>query len=75
MSRRCAAACASAAEMPLMRILVLSLKARPASSLRTCLISESTSSATDSLALMCPSSAYATAQASRLCLARVRPQR
>ena len=52
MSRRCAAACASAAEIPITRILGLSLRARPASSLRTCLMSESTSSATDSLALM-----------------------
>ena len=34
------------------RILVLSLRSRPASSRRTCLMSESTSSATESLALM-----------------------
>ncbi len=50
--RRCAAACASAAEIPLTRILVLSLRAGPASFLRTCLRSESTSIATDRLALM-----------------------
>ena len=47
-SRRCAAVCASAAEIPLTRILVLSLRSRPASSRRTCLMSESTSSATES---------------------------
>jgi len=51
-SRRCAAVCASAAEIPLTRILVLSLRSRPASSRRTCLMSESTSSATESFALM-----------------------
>ena len=52
-SMRCAEACASAAEIPLTRILVLSkLRANPASSLSTCLISESTSRATDSFALM-----------------------
>jgi hypothetical protein len=51
--QRCAAVCASAAEIPLTtRILVLSLKSRPASSRRTCLMSESTSSATESLDLM-----------------------
>ena len=44
-----------------------SLRSRPASSLRTRLMSESTSSATESLALLQPSSAYATAQASWLC--------
>jgi hypothetical protein len=52
MSRRCEAACASDAEIPLTRILFLSLRARPVSSLRTCLMSESTSRATDGLALM-----------------------
>jgi hypothetical protein len=50
--RRCAAVCASAAEIPLTKILILSLRSRPASSRRTCLMSESTSSATESLALM-----------------------
>jgi hypothetical protein len=51
--QRCAAVCASAAEIPLTtRILVLSLRSRPASSRRTCLMSESTSSATESLDLM-----------------------
>ncbi len=39
-----------------------------------CLMSESTSRAMDSLALM-PSSAYATAHASWLCLLRVRPHK
>ncbi len=50
---RCAAACASAAEIPLTRILVwLKLRASPASSLNACLISERISRAMESFALM-----------------------
>ncbi len=50
---RCAAACASAAEIPLTRILVLlKSRARPASCLNACLMSERTSRATESIALM-----------------------
>jgi hypothetical protein len=41
-SRRCAAACISTAEMPLTRILVLSLRSRSGSSLRLCFVSART---------------------------------
>jgi hypothetical protein len=46
----CAAVCSSAVKIPLTKILVLSFWSRPASSRRTCLMSESTSSATEGLA-------------------------